>query len=105
MAGNGLPELSDFTFAFNCLGEDVPLAERFAAAKAAVTTAQINLGYTTVTAPISGITSQEARSEGSLVTANNDLLTTLTQVNPIWVRFSLTEADFARAESLWKAAK
>lgn len=35
MAGNGLPELSDFTFAFNCLGEDVPLAERFAAAKAA----------------------------------------------------------------------
>jgi membrane fusion protein (multidrug efflux system) len=28
--------------------------------------------------------------------ANTDLLTTLTQVNPIWVRFSLAEADFNR---------
>jgi len=29
------PELADFTFAFNCLGEDAPLPERFAAAHAA----------------------------------------------------------------------
>lgn len=34
MAGNGLPEVADFTFSFNCLGE-VPLDVRFEAARAA----------------------------------------------------------------------
>ena len=34
MASNGLPEVSDFTLSFNCIG-DVPLPERFAVAKAA----------------------------------------------------------------------
>ena len=38
-----------------------------------------------------------ARSEGSLVTAGQDssLLTTMNQVDPIWVRFSLSESDLA----------
>jgi membrane fusion protein, multidrug efflux system len=60
--------------------------------------AELNLSYTRITAPISGITGRAQRSEGSLVTANTDssLLTTMTQVNPIWVRFSLAESDFNR---------
>src|SRR6185312_114997 len=47
------------------------------------------------------------RSEGSLVTANTDssLLTTLTQVNPIWVRFSLAEADFNRIRGAERGAR
>lgn len=65
-------------------------------AQAKLAEAQLNLSYTNVTAPISGITSRAMRSEGSLVAANTDLLTTLTQVNPIWVRFSLAETDFDR---------
>jgi membrane fusion protein (multidrug efflux system) len=58
---------------------------------------QLNLSYTKIAAPISGVTGRALRSEGSLVTANTDssLLTTLTQVNPIWVRFSLAESDYA----------
>jgi len=69
-----------------------------ASAEAKLKEAQLNLSYTKVTAPISGITGRALRSEGSLVTANTDssLLTTLTQVNPIWVRFPLAEADFKR---------
>jgi membrane fusion protein (multidrug efflux system) len=67
-----------------------------ASAEAKLKEAQLNLSYTRVTAPISGVTGRAQRSEGSLVTANTDssLLTTMTQVNPIWVRFSLAEADF-----------
>jgi membrane fusion protein (multidrug efflux system) len=68
-------------------------------AQAKLAEAQLNLSYTNVTAPIGGITSRAMRSEGSLVTANTDLLTTLTQVNPIWVRFSLAETDFDRIRS------
>ena len=39
-----------------------------------------------------------ARSEGSLVTAGQDssLLTTINQVNPIWIRFSLSGSDLAK---------
>ena len=61
------------------------------AARAAVREAGLNLGYTKVEAPISGLTSKEARSEGSLVVASSDssLLTTISRVDPIYVNFSI----------------
>ena len=67
-------------------------------ARARVAEAQLNLSYTSVTAPISGITGRAVRSEGSLVTAGTDssLLTTISQVNPIWVRFSVADTEFDR---------
>ena len=65
-------------------------------AQARLAEAQLNLSYTHVKAPIGGITGRALRSEGSLVAANTDLLTTVTQVNPLWVRFSLAESDFER---------
>jgi membrane fusion protein (multidrug efflux system) len=69
-----------------------------ASAEAKLKEAELNLSYTRVTAPIGGITGRALRSEGSLVTANTEssLLTTLTQVDPIWVRFPLAENDFNR---------
>ena len=72
-----------------------------AAAEAKLKEAELNLSYTRVRAPIGGITGRALRSEGSLVTANTDasLLTTLTQVNPIWVRFPLAEPDYNRIRS------
>ncbi len=62
-------------------------------ARAAVKTARINLDYTTVTAPISGITSKESLSEGSLVSADTSLLTTLAQLDPIYVDFSIPDSE------------
>ena len=58
-----------------------------ALAEAELREARINLDYTTVTAPIGGVTSREALSEGSLVgtTADNSLLTRITQLDPIYV--------------------
>jgi membrane fusion protein (multidrug efflux system) len=66
-----------------------------AAARAAVREAELNLSYTSVVAPISGVTGRALHSEGSLVTANTDssLLTTISQTHPIWVRFALSEAE------------
>jgi membrane fusion protein (multidrug efflux system) len=67
-------------------------------ARAQVRSAELNLSYTTVTAPISGITGRALRSEGSLVSAGSDaaLLTTLTQVDPVWVLFSIAPEDYER---------
>jgi len=67
------------------------------AAEANVQQAELNLSYTNVTAPVSGVSGRAARSEGSLITAGADsLLTTISQVDPIWVRFSLSESDLAK---------
>lgn len=64
-------------------------------AQAQVDKAELDLGYTTVTAPISGVTSMEAQSEGSLISTNSDagLLTTITQIDPIYVIFSASENE------------
>jgi membrane fusion protein (multidrug efflux system) len=57
-----------------------------ASALASVETAQINLGYTKVTSPISGRTGRSSVTEGALVTADQTTsLVTVTQLNPIYV--------------------
>ncbi|MFO1395568.1 MAG: efflux RND transporter periplasmic adaptor subunit [Burkholderiales bacterium] len=61
------------------------------AAQAKLAEAQLNLGYTRVTAPISGLSSRAPKSEGSLVTANDTLLTTISQVDPMWIPFPVAE--------------
>lgn len=69
------------------------------AAKANVDAKQIDLNYTTVTAPISGMASKETRSEGSLVAANDpnsSLLTKLTQLDPVYVNFAYPDTEAAR---------
>jgi membrane fusion protein (multidrug efflux system) len=68
---------------------------QLAAARAAVREAELNLSYTSVVAPISGVTGRALHSEGSLVTANTEssLLTTMSQTHPVWVRFALSEAE------------
>ena len=67
------------------------------AAEAKLREAELNLSYTSVTAPVSGVSGRAVRSEGSLITAGADsLLTSISQVDPIWVRFSLAESDLAK---------
>jgi membrane fusion protein (multidrug efflux system) len=72
-----------------------------AAAQAALRTAELELSYTDVRAPIAGVTSREVRSEGSLVTAGDDssLLTYIVQTDRLYVEFSLpdVEAQLVRA--------
>ena len=65
-------------------------------AKAEVSNAEINLGYTKVTAPISGIAGKESQSVGSLVSAAGEtgLLTTMVQINPLYVNFSMPSRQF-----------
>jgi len=67
-------------------------------AQARVRQAELNLSYTTVRAPIGGITGRALQSVGSLVSPNAEsaLLTTLTRGDPIWVRFALSEQEFSR---------
>jgi len=63
------------------------------AAQAKLAEIKLNLGYTSVNAPITGLSSRAPKSEGSLVTANETLLTTIWQVDPMWIPFSVAENE------------
>lgn len=65
-------------------------------AKARVTEAQLNLGYTDVVAPVSGLAGGAAKSEGSLVSGPDVLLTTIVQVHPLKAVFGIPDAEHAR---------
>ena len=62
-------------------------------AQANIKEAQLNLSYTRVVAPVAGVAGRFQFSEGALVQAGTSLLTTIVQVSPIWVRFSLSESE------------
>jgi membrane fusion protein (multidrug efflux system) len=65
------------------------------AAESAERMAQLDLEYTDVRAPISGLTSREVMSEGSLVSTEQSasLLTKIVQVDPLYIEFSVPEAE------------
>lgn len=66
------------------------------AARARLAEARLNLGYTRVEAPVSGVTSRALKSEGTLVPGPDVLLTTVSQVDPIYVNFGLSESEQSR---------
>src|SRR5712675_3371568 len=77
-----------------------------ATARAAVETAQINLGYTRIVAPIAGRTGTSTYTEGALVTANQDnALTTVQQYDPMYVDLAQAAADVLRLRQQFAAGR
>ena len=71
-------------------------------AKAALASAQINLGYTTITAPVSGYIGRLPKKQGSLVSRSDpQALTQLSDVHDVRVYFSLSENDFINFKSAY----
>lgn len=63
-------------------------------ARARMNEAKLNLQYTRVEAPISGLTSRSVVSEGTLVSGPNVLLTTVTQTDPMYVLFGIPDREY-----------
>ena len=80
-------ELDDSTSA-----EQVAQAEALSA-RARVNEARLNLSYTRVESPISGIASRAAVSEGALISGPSVLLTTVTQTDPMYVIFGIADRE------------
>lgn len=77
----------------NAVSENAVAQATLQQAQADVHEAELNLSYTTVEAPVSGIAGRFELSEGVLVAANSTLLTTIVQISPIWVRFSFSDNE------------
>ena len=77
-----------------------------AATQAALTRAQIDLSYASVTAPISGRVSRALVTEGALVGKGEATpLATIEQYAPIWVNFAQSSADFLALRDALKHGK
>lgn len=63
------------------------------AAKAQVTRAELDLGYTTITAPFAGLAGKSAVDVGALVSPTGGELCVLDQVDPIAVEFTMSERE------------
>ena len=80
----------------NAVSENAIVNAALQQAKIRVRDAKLNLSYTTVTAPVKGISGRRQLSEGVLIQANTSLLTTIIQLSPIWVGFSLSDNELKR---------
>jgi multidrug efflux system membrane fusion protein len=63
------------------------------AGEAAVQQVRVQMGYTTIRSPIDGRTGNLTVKQGNVVTANNMDLMSIVQVEPIYVTFSVPEAQ------------
>jgi membrane fusion protein (multidrug efflux system) len=81
----------------NAVAAQGQAAADVAGAKAALDTARINLGYTTVTAPIAGRIATSLVTQGAYVQASSaTLLTTVEQLDPIYVDLQQSSAEGLR---------
>jgi len=69
-----------------------------AADRAAIETAQLNLGYTSIRAPFAGRLSLAQVHEGALITTAGTTLNTLVQLDPIYATFSPPDTDLPEIE-------
>jgi len=69
-------------------------------ANASIVTAQINLGYTTMTSPIAGRIGPTKFTQGNLVNTSSGTLATVVQLDPIRGVFSIPSASFVKVAEL-----
>ncbi|UCE88235.1 MAG: efflux RND transporter periplasmic adaptor subunit [Pseudomonadota bacterium] len=76
------------------------------AAKAKVVQAELNLGYTTITSPLTGLASFATQREGAYIgIASGSVLTYVAQVEPMWVEFSVSENQILKSRQQQQEGK
>jgi membrane fusion protein, multidrug efflux system len=89
----------------NALADQEASKSQVEAAKASVEKATLDLGYTRVTSPISGLVGTTNVKPGNLVgRGESTLLTTISQIDPVLFKVGVTEADYLRVARQVQAA-
>lgn len=82
----------------NAIANELAAQANVETANANVYQAQLNLGFASIAAPVTGMSSQAKFREGALISPGpNSLLTTIYVVDPIWVNFSISESDLLQS--------
>lgn len=81
----------------NAIANQLATEAALLAAKAQLQYNEVNLGYTTITSPLTGYSDKAKLREGALINpASNSLLTTVSVIDPIWVYFTVSDNDILR---------
>ncbi|MEQ8844173.1 MAG: efflux RND transporter periplasmic adaptor subunit [Phycisphaerales bacterium] len=67
------------------------------AATARVNESDLNLGYTTIKSPVTGLAGEASQREGAYITGASGALTYVARIDPIWVEFSVSETQALRS--------
>lgn len=82
----------------DAIAEELAANAQVEAAEANVMTAELNLSFTSITAPVTAMSNQAKFREGALISPGpNSLLTTLYVIDPIWVYFSVSDGDILKS--------
>lgn len=65
-------------------------------AMAKLESAKLDLSYCTIVSPVAGITGAAQQQDGTYISPQNSLLTTVAVLSPIWVNFSLSENELQK---------
>jgi membrane fusion protein (multidrug efflux system) len=77
----------------DAIGAAATAAAAVEVAKANLEQAKLNLSYTTITTPVTGLSSFSKVQDGQYVNVVDSQLTYVAQLDPMWVNFSLSEND------------
>jgi membrane fusion protein (multidrug efflux system) len=81
----------------DALGTYLTAAAAVEQARANVVQAELNLGYTTISSPLYGVSSYAVKREGAYIGLGGDsLLTYVAQIDPMWIEFSVSENQILR---------
>ena len=90
----------------DAIGNEKQAQAAVISAQGQVETAELNLGYTTIKSPLSGVASYARQQDGSYLIANSSgLLTYVYQIDPIWVNFSVSENEMLHFQDEISAGK
>ena len=90
----------------DALGTYRSAAAAVEAAQAKVVQTELDLGYTTIQSPVTGISSFATQREGAYIGLGTDsLLTYVAKIDPIWVEFSVSENQLLKARANEKAGR
>jgi membrane fusion protein (multidrug efflux system) len=84
----------------DAVGNQQAAAAALEQARANVTSAELNLGYTSIVSPVTGLSSFAKKQEGSYIDPSSSLLTYVAKLDPMWVNFSLSENELLEFRSL-----
>jgi membrane fusion protein (multidrug efflux system) len=84
-------------------GQFEQTAAAVAQSKAQLEQAKLDLSYTTIVSPVTGVSSFAAVADGTYVDAKNAQLTTVSVLTPMWINFSVSENEMERLRNEVKA--
>lgn len=77
----------------DAIGQEQSTNSSLEQAGAGVENAKLNLSYTTISSPLNGVAAAAQQKVGAYLSSQNNLLTTVSSLNPMWVNFSISENE------------